>query len=211
VETAQAVGQATRAACLDVAAYGSYYRVGETEGAPDFADVLASAQALGAPLIRVWAGKRGSADADAPYREQVVADLKRIATLAAEVGIAVACEFHGGTLTDTNESALAMYEAVDHPNLLAYWQPPTGPSDQYCLDGLTSLLPRLTNLHVFQWATVDGKRVRQPLADGASRWASFLTTAGKAAGDRWALLEFVRDDAPEQLVADATTLLSWLR
>jgi len=210
VDVAHAVAQATTQAGLAVAAYGSYYRVAETQDNPEFADVLASAQALAAPTIRVWAGKRGSADADAAYRSQVIADLQRIAVMAAEVGIAVACEFHGGTLTDTNESALAMYEEANHPNLLAYWQPMVAQPLSYCVEGLAALLPRLTNLHLFHWAIQDGKRVREPLAAGADRCAQYLALARQAQGDRWALLEFVRDDDPEQLIADAATLCALL-
>src|SRR5262245_16795172 len=47
--------------CVDagiiVEAYGSYYR-----GIGDFAPVLETALALGAPRIRVWAGELGSAE-----------------------------------------------------------------------------------------------------------------------------------------------------
>lgn len=210
LEVAREVGQATVTAGLTVAAYGSYYRVGETIDNPAFADVLASAQALGAPLIRVWAGKRGSADTTIEQRAQVVADLRHIAAAAAAVGITVACEFHGGTLTDTNDSALALYREVDHPNLRAYWQPPVAQPDGYCETGLTSLLPILADLHVFHWVVRDGKRSREPLAAGADCWSSYLALANQASGDRYALLEFVRDDSPEQLLADAETLRQWL-
>ena len=65
IPIAHRVAQATADAGLVVAAYGSYYRVAESEGEGlPFELVLDSAQALGAPLIRVWAGKRGSDDAE---------------------------------------------------------------------------------------------------------------------------------------------------
>ena len=210
VDTAYAVGEATVAAGLSVAAYGSYYRAGEVEDNPDFAAVLASAQALRAPVVRVWAGKRGSAAADAEYRVRVVQDLCRIAGLAASADVAVACEFHGGTLTDTHESALALYHEVDHANLLAYWQPPVGLPPESCRQGLAALLTRLSNLHVFHWVTEEGERRREPLASGRAVWEGYLALAHKAPGDRYALLEFVRDDSPEQLLADAKTLRAWL-
>lgn len=210
VDTAHAVGAGTVAAGLAVAAYGSYYRAGEVEGNPDFSAVLASAQALGAPLVRVWAGTRGSAAADAEYRARVVEDLRRIAGLADLANLAVACEFHGGTLTDTNESALALYHEAGHPNLLAYWQPPVGLPPESCRQGLAALLARLSNLHVFHWVTEEGGRRREPLASGRELWEGYLALAQEAPGDRYALLEFVRDDSPEQLLADAATLREWL-
>lgn len=53
----------TRDAGLSVCAYGSYFRIGETDLAkPGFTEVLAAAKILGAPLIRVWVGLRGSAE-----------------------------------------------------------------------------------------------------------------------------------------------------
>ena len=60
---ASRVGEMTRRAGLSVAAYGSYYRLAASEASP-FEEVLASAEAMGAPAIRVWAGNRGSADTD---------------------------------------------------------------------------------------------------------------------------------------------------
>ena len=52
----------TEAAGLTVAAYGSYYKAGHSEAAGlPFPQVLDTALALGAPVIRVWAGPAGSA------------------------------------------------------------------------------------------------------------------------------------------------------
>jgi hypothetical protein len=56
----------------------------------------------------------------------------------------------------------------------------------------------------------DGKRRREPLEYGASCWEAYLALASQAQGDRYALLEFVRDDSPEQLLADAAALRGWL-
>jgi sugar phosphate isomerase/epimerase len=211
VAQAEAVRRMTLDEGLEVSAYGSYYRAGETGGDnPDFDAVLASAKALGAPVIRVWCGRRGSADADAAYRDTVIADLERIGEKAQAEGITVGCEFHGGTLTDTNESAIALYEALQCDSVLPYWQPPVGAPQEYRLAGLRALLPKLCNLHVFYWVTVDGKRERCPLAEGREDWMPFLELAASTGRDHWAMLEFVRDDSPDQMVADARTLRDWI-
>src|SRR4051812_33893599 len=55
---------------LSITSYGSYFRAGEDDPA-DFSPVLESAQALGALSIRIWAGRRGSANAVAEYRQQL--------------------------------------------------------------------------------------------------------------------------------------------
>ncbi len=206
---AQEVGEMTREAGLEVAAYGSYFRVGHSEdnGLP-FADVLGSALELGAPVIRVWAGTEGSSAVDAEGRRQVVDDLRRITELAAEAGVGVATEFHGGTLTDTNESTIQLLAEVDHDNLCSYWQPLMGMSDEICVGAIGLLAPRLSHLHVYHW---DSTRERCPLSAGAERWQKFIEAAQQSPGDRYAMLEFVKDDEPENFLRDAATLREWLR
>ncbi len=69
------VGSLTRNAGLQVSSYGSYFRLcAQEEPETAFAPVLASARALGAPLIRVWAGERDSAGRTRP----TTAGLRRI-------------------------------------------------------------------------------------------------------------------------------------
>jgi hypothetical protein len=87
-----------------------------------------------------------------------------------------------------------------------YWQPPQSLSVEEHLAGLESVLPWLANLHVFQWE--DGERV--PLVRGKSEWARYLKKADEAGGTRYALLEFVQDDAPPNFLRDAATLREWL-
>ena len=97
----------TRAAGLSVCAYGSYYRIGETDPAkPGFTEVLTAAKVLGAPIIRVWVGQRGSAEVSVEERAALVAEARRIADEAQGEGVIVASEWHGGTITDVEDSAL---------------------------------------------------------------------------------------------------------
>jgi 3-dehydroshikimate dehydratase len=205
---AREVGQMTRDAGLAVAAYGSYYHAGESEDEGlEFAQVLATAVALGAPLIRVWAGKRSAADADHVYRRRVAEDARRIAAEAAVAGVRVAFEFHGGTLTDTADSAVDILAATADAGLLSYWQPPVGWTQAARLASLRRLAPFLAHLHVFHWLE---NWERRPLAEGAGPWREYLGAAAaapRAAGvPRWALLEFVPGDDPAQLAEDAATL-----
>lgn len=206
---AREVREMTHEAGLNVAAYGSYFRVGHSEenGLP-FQQVLDSALELGAPIIRVWAGTAGSDVMDEETRWKVVADLRRITEMAGKVGLRVATEFHGGTLTDTNESTNQLLLEVDHPNLYTYWQPLLGMTDETCMNGIRQLAPKLSHLHVYHWQAVTK---RSPLEEGSERWSHFLQAAEEALGDRYAMLEFVKDDAPENFLRDAATLRSWLK
>lgn len=206
---AREVSALTAGAGLTVAAYGSYYKAAHSEGQGlPFDRVLETAVTLGAPVIRVWAGPAGSAETDAGLRTRVAADLDRIAGLAAGAGVQVAAEFHGGTLTDTNESAVRLLAEVPHPNFRAYWQPAVNYDDTACLAGIDLIGPRLSHVHVFHWETV---RNRRPLAEGAERWAKFLHRIATVPGDRCAMLEFVEADAPESFLRDAATLRQWLQ
>lgn len=209
VDLAFAVGRRTREAGLAVTAYGSYYRLAESEeaGSP-FAAVLDSAIALGAPTIRVWAGNRGSAEADAGYRDRVAEDALRIAEMARAAGVVIAYEHHGNTLTDTAASAVALLDATRHAAIRTLWQPPTGLSTEQCLEGLAAVLPHLAHVHAFHW--IGGYHDRRALADGAEAWRRYLAmihAAGKAPD---VLLEFLPDDDPALLPREATTLCGWL-
>jgi len=205
---AREVRELTQEAGLTVAAYGSYFRVAHSEdnGLP-FQQVLDTALELGAPVIRVWAGTVGSAAADEPARQRVATDLRRIAEEAGKVGVQIATECHGGTLTDTVESATRLMVEVDHRNLYSYWQPLIHLDEADCVAGLQQLSPYLSHLHVYQWSTVKDRR---PLAEGAERWQKFLAMAAAVPGDRYAMLEFVMNDDPEAFKSDAATLRSWL-
>jgi sugar phosphate isomerase/epimerase len=214
---ARHVAGLTSGAGLTVAAYGSYYRAGASEAAGlAFGRVLETAAALAAPTVRVWAGDRGSADADAAddsQRAAVVADLRRIAGLAEAAGVTVSLEFHRGTLTDTNESAARLLAEVAHPNLRAYWQPPVAAAPAYCLAGLRALLPALTHVHAFHWlAAAPAAAVeRRPLVEGAAPWSQYLAEVAATGRDHFVLIEFVRDETPEQFLEDAQALQTWLR
>lgn len=209
VGVAREVRALTEEAGLKVAAYGSYYRAGwsETNGLP-FKHVLDSAVELGAPTIRVWPGNKGSADASESERWAVIEDLRRISALAAQVGVTVSTEFHGGTLTDTNESASQLLVEVDHANLLTCWQPHNGEETAECVAGLRAVLPKVGNVHVFHWWPTAAERL--PLAEGEARWEEFWRELKTAPGDRFALLEFVQGDEPEAFLRDAATLVRWL-
>jgi 3-dehydroshikimate dehydratase len=205
IERAREIRQATTDAGLHVAAYGSYYRVAESEKAGlSFESVRDTASALGAPTIRVWAGTQDAADASDEYRAQVVADLLRIAPLASEAGLTISLEFHGGTLTATAKSTADLLSATPADQVHTYWQPAVGLPAPEAVAGLRELLPRVNNIHVFHWWPANVNR--HPLAAGRDRWQQYFQAASADDKQRWALLEFVLNDDPAQVLEDARTL-----
>ncbi len=210
IETATRVGELSRAAGIATPTYGSYYRAGqsEEEGLP-FRQVLASAVALDAPAIRIWAGSMDSADADEIEWTRVVGDLQRIGALAASQNRQIVMEYHQGTLNDTAPSSLSLMKRTGAENLKTLWQTTNGKPDAYCQDTLVRLRDHVPHVHIFNWLMEDNERT--PLAAGAERWASFLNLlAEQTDRDRYVLMEYVMNDTPEQFLKDAAVLDRWL-
>jgi sugar phosphate isomerase/epimerase len=225
---AQEVACLTREAGLEVASYGSYYRAGcsETEKL-SFASILDSAESLGAPTIRVWAGRQNRGDCPAEELRAVLRDSMRIADAAEDRGLTITFEFHGGTLTDSAENARLLAEELQHPAIFFSWQPPHGFTAKESLAGLRALLPRLSTLHAYHWTigaydrNLYNERERRlvypddyhrhPLAEGVDRWQAYLKVVRQDAKPHHVLLEFVHEDCPDQVTKDAATLVELCR
>ncbi|TVQ25137.1 MAG: sugar phosphate isomerase/epimerase [Spirochaetaceae bacterium] len=208
VAVAQAVGRRCEDNGVATPSYGSYYRLGTSakEGL-SFDAVLDTAEALGAGTVRIWAGNRASADVGNPDRLAMVEEARRIADDAERRDMIVAFEYHANTLTDTNDSAVALMEEIDHPAVRCYWQPRNGQPADYSVAGLESIAPWLGHLHVFHW--IDSSQ-RYRLSEGHDAWTRYLAFAAGIPGDRYAFLEFVLNDSPDQFLEDAGTLSRWL-
>ena len=197
------VQRMTKEAGLKVAAYGSYYKVGcEEKGICFFRQVLDTAVALGAPAIRVWAGNCGSKEIDRASWLRIVQESKEIASLAEKEGIKIAYEFHSNTLTDTGESAEKLLREVNHRNVYSYWQPPNDMTTESCLETLDMIKPWLSNIHAYYWVS----DCMKPLVEGRKEWSIYLENISKVPGNRYVMLEFVKNDTPEQFIQDAETL-----
>ncbi len=203
-----------RDAGVEVASYGSYLGFA-APGDDDLSTVnavLDSAEALGAPMVRIWT-ELGTTPDSAPDERVRVTD--RTAALAEAIGargLTAALEFHPFTLTHTATSTNHLLDRLQRPNLRTHWQPdPTLPVET-ALGELTKVASRLAHVHVFTWGQA-GIDDRHALDDGAALWRSALAIAefeGDPISQRYALCEYVRDDDPEQLVADVRTLRRWI-
>ncbi|MFY1649400.1 sugar phosphate isomerase/epimerase family protein [Solwaraspora sp. WMMB762] len=196
------VRAASRDRGVEVASYGSYYRAG-SDPADDFPAVLASAVALGAPRIRIWAGTLGSAQASADQRRAVVRATRAAAKRAADAGVTLAFEYHSDTLTDTADSALRLLADVDHPAVRTYWQPPLDLPDAAAVDDLRQMLPWADAVHVFSWWP---RYERLPLTARDRLWRDVFAELRGTGRDFDALLEFVIDDDPARVATEAASL-----
>lgn len=206
------IGEASRVrelcAARDLAcpSYGSYWFAGRSSD-DELAAVLATARALGATTVRVWAP--GDPRPRHWSEAAPVIDALRAACDRAD-DLTIAVEFHPGTLTETARSAREVVASVDRPNMRTYWQPHPGSDHLHALTELDPVVLHLAHLHVFSW---DADSNRLPLDAHAELWRRALekvaTTSHEA--QLCAYLEFVDDDDPEVFARDASTLLAWLR
>jgi 3-dehydroshikimate dehydratase len=188
---------------LEVSSYGSYYRLGcGRENKDGFDRILATAVQLKAPVIRVWAGNRASAEADEAYWNAVAEDAFNIAGLAQKSGVQVALEYHEDTLTDTPESACRLLREVNNSNLRSYWQTHMETSPAERLEELRDIAPWLVNVHIF--SMVNNQRTE--LAEIAGEWKKYMEVIRKIDTVRYCMLEFVKDNSPQQFFKDAETL-----
>ena len=208
LDAARRAREATSAAGLRVASYGSYWRC-----AGDFGPVLASARELGAPRVRIWAGEVGSRDVTPAQRDAIVGAARGAAAAATTAGasprattatspagpIRLAFELHGGTLTDDFDSALALVADTGVP---CYWQPPQDMPDDEALAGLRRLAP-VPAVHVFSWWP---QSTRLRLREREALWRAVF--AEFRSGD--ALLEFVPGDDPALIAEEAEACRTFL-
>ncbi|NLK38850.1 MAG: sugar phosphate isomerase/epimerase [Clostridiales bacterium] len=202
IDTAVKVGKSTRTHGLEVSAYGSYYRVGchRRDAEERFDQVLRTAAALGAPIVRVWAYNKGSADITVDEYNYFIEDARSICKRAKAKGIKVAFECHNNTLTDDYIYAQRMLSDIDEAFM--YWQPNQYRDDEYNLKAVEALLPWITNVHVFHWT----EREKLPLCKGATLWEKYLNILKKSGQKHTLELEFMPDGKIETLTKEAETL-----
>lgn len=200
---AQNVARITRDHGLDVSSYGSYFRL-DSEDDGEHAAVIETALALGAPLIRVWAGKKASAESTPGERLLISRVACNMAAKAATHGLKIAYEYHPNTLTDSIASSAALLSATAHHAICTFWQPPLDADVAQASSSLAAVIPRLANLHVFHWQPAYERR---PLAEGRLAWAAYLQVARRSGRRHDLLLEFIPNDDPYLLKQEASSLL----
>ena len=201
IPNAERVKALTEKAGLTVSAYGSYYKLGDEGNTEEKMHALAeTAKALGAPFIRVWAGKKSSDRFLKAERAAFVAESQRLADIAAEYGLRVCFECHRDTLTDEYHNTLAFLREIDRENVGSLWQPLQSRTESYNLDSAAVHAPFVRHIHVFHWDS-DG---RYPLGEGHGIWTRYL--APFAGTDTSLMLEFMHDDKLETLCETADAL-----
>ena len=195
---AKETAEKTADAGLEIAGYGSYYRLGQNM---EIRDSLDTASALGAKEMRIWAGNTPSASLSEEERASLIEELRTSTKTAESYGIVLNLEWHKNTLTDTNGSGLDTLEKVSSPWLRTLWQPTQALTFEERKEGLGMIRPFLSYLHVYYWDETG----RRPLSEGVSHWREYFSLLDKEK-KYYTLLEFVKGDSREQFLADAKVL-----
>ena len=212
---AREVAHMTRDAGLMVASYGSYYRFAECdvdakEGGPSMMEIVETAEALGAPAIRVWAGQRGPDQTSEAVWDAIVRRTVELADEAFKRGMRIDFEFHENTLTETAASTCRLLEEIIHPTVRTLWQPPllTSPSDR--LAGLRGVKKWISNIHCNHFDQNPWPDILE-LHEGTEEWSKYLDELKELSPDRWIMIEHVKDHSADQIRKDASALLNWLK
>ncbi len=195
---ARETAEKTASSGLEIAGYGSYYRLGENM---EIRESLDTASALGAERMRIWAGSKASSTLSMEEREALITELEKAVEIASRYDITLNLEWHKNTLTDTNESGLDVLERIKSPYLGTLWQPTGALSFEERKKGLEMIKPYLGYLHVYYW----DESGRRPLGEGVGHWREYFSLLDKNK-KYYALLEFVKNDSSEQFGEDAAVL-----
>lgn len=185
--------------------YGSYYKIGYSDPAL-FGGVLDSARALGAPVIRVWAGLGIHPDTlSREDYERIVSDAKRICDMSGDIIVATEC--HNDTLTERYEYALRFLCDVGRDNFKTFWQPNQHYGFEYDIKAASQLLPYVVGVHVFNWE--GEKPEKYPLAQNPEKWKAYIDILGQKELNY--MLEFMPDDNIKSLPRESESLDRILR
>jgi len=207
------IREAMQAEGIAAPQYGSYTCAGKEQFATDIGHTLAITARLGAPAFRMWAGPGDSQLLTADQWAATVADLQQACAMAADAGLLVTLERHGGTATNTIWGSRRVIEEVDSPALYVNYQV-YDPSPDTIAEEIRILGPHILNCHATNAKHAGGARVMTRLADGDTDWAALIRHLQAAGNDGFVEIEFVRrgteeisfEETESELAADVAFL-----
>ena len=208
VKLARKVRSLMHASGIKCPSYGSYYGVTYNEGEKPplpFKQVCKTAVALGASVIRIWAGWPGCGEINAEMERKAVIHTRMIAQIAKKYDLTLAFECHWGTITEEYHRSIEFLKKIDCDNVKIYYQPNPHMSEEYNLEAAKALLPWATNVHVCNHYFVDGVFHKDSLEKAHLEWCKYLSVLENGV-DRVYYLEFMPDGTPATLPTECKCL-----
>lgn len=147
---------------------------------------IGNAVEIGAPVIRIFAGREDKKTARAAAFDRAVAGIREACDYAGSRGVFLAIENHG-YLTETADDVLRILETVNHEWLGVNLDTGNFHGDPYA--NMAQLAPKALNVQVKAAVTVDGKKGEADFA----RIAGILRDAGYRG---YVALEYEEDADP---------------
>ncbi len=189
---------------IDTISLGSYCYMNDVK---DIINTIETARLLNAPIIRVWAGKKGSAECTDDEYQTIVINTIAMAERAKKYGIKIGFEYHRATLTDTAAGAVKLVKDVAMDNVGLYWQPNAELALEENLANFNTVKPYLIgNLHIHNYTAQGGY---MPLADIKDSLVAYYGDIKDK--DYNVIIEFTKGGSPESLIADADVIRSVIK
>lgn len=198
-KSAEEIKKASSEYAVEIFSLGSYCYMEEKE---ECDDALETAVLLGAPIIRIWAGKLPPCECDDEYRNKIISNTIYMADKAKKHNIVLGFEYHPWTLTETADDALALINDIGKDNVGLYWQPTNRISAEENVRDRNRVIPYFVgNIHI-QNSIRDKYHEKLSLIE--DRLKLFFDDIKNE--DYRVMIEFVKDGSIENLFDDARVL-----
>jgi hypothetical protein len=172
----------TLRAGLSTVSYASPFRFGIHDHG-SFTEVLQTAAVLYSPLVRVWTGPRGvgtgTIDKSGRPCSGFSAEILRLADRAGNQGISLCFSFAKASLLDSYESAIRLFDALDHPFVKLVWEPLEGCGFDASREAFAALSGRI-GLMLARSSPVPG--LTGTLAENEEEWLEYLDAYDEQGG-----------------------------
>ena len=184
---------------IEIFSLGSYCYM---ESKEECDNTLETAVLLGAPIIRIWAGKKSPCECDTDYKSRIVSNAIYMSEQASKHNIVLGFEYHPNTLTETCDDALSLIKSINKENVGLYWQPQHNLLTEENFRDRNRVLPYCVgHIHIQNYAPEYGYEKLSLIEDNLNRYFGDINK-----DDYRVMIEFVKDGSTENLFDDVSSL-----
>lgn len=208
---AEIVREASRSSGIQISSYGSYYSLCTHENWREaFLPFLKTAVALNAPVIRIWSGSKCASEASREYYCRAVRETQELCDMASDYHIAIAFEYHDGTLSDTGDNALKIAEEIGRKNFGLYFQYDSHVTFDENINSLNKMLPFLKMIHV-AYNDVERNALFLDEGEGIELWTRIVRALRRDQSEVCLLFEFLKETSMAGLMRQTQTMRKLLK